>query len=207
MLKGLVSGAYEIEAELEIPARSTVTDFGFNLREGAGGSKTVVGYKTGDSTMFVDRAASGETDFSPLFTTYQEAQLIPDRSRVKMHIFVDESSVEVFGNDGLAVFSDVILPDPASRAMSFYAGGGEVKVVSMKVYALDNTWRDNANSSAKVVMDTTLRELSAGQTEALYATVENGPGKGAQPIVWKSSNPAVVKIRNPRISRVLPLKR
>ena len=196
LLKGLVSGAYEIEAELEIPAGSKVTDFGFNLHEGAGGSKTVVGYKTGHSTMFVDRAASGETDFSPSFTTYQEAQLIPDRSRVKMHIFVDESSVEVFGNDGLVVFSDVILPDPASRAMSFYAGGGEVKVISMKVYALDNTWRDNANSSAKVVMDTTLRELSAGQTEALYAAVENGPGKGAQPIVWKSSNPGIVKLES-----------
>lgn len=191
LLKGLVSGAYEIEAELEIPAGSNVTEFGFNLREGVGGSKTVVGYKTNDSTMFIDRAASGETDFSPLFTTYQEVPLTPDRSRVKMHIFVDESSVEVFGNDGRVVISDVILPDPASRAMSFYAKGGKVKVVSMKVFAMDNTWRENADRSAKVVMDTTLRELSAGQTETLYAAVENGPG-----IVWKSSDPSIVKLQS-----------
>ncbi|WP_336785481.1 GH32 C-terminal domain-containing protein [Paenibacillus sp. MMO-177] len=196
LLKGQVSGAYEIEAELEIPAGSTVTEFGFNLREGGGGKKTVVGYKTGDSRMFVDRAASGVTDFSPQFTTYQEAHLTPDHSRVKMNVFVDESSVEVFGNDGRVVFSDVILPDPASRAMSFYAKGGEVKVVSMKVYALDNTWREHADSSAKVVMDTTLSELSAGQTQTLYAAVENDPGKGAQPIVWKSSNPGVVKLES-----------
>ncbi|WP_223829538.1 GH32 C-terminal domain-containing protein [Paenibacillus arenilitoris] len=195
LLKGLVSGAYEIEAELEIPAGSAVTDFGFNLREGGGG-KTVVGYKPGDSRMFVDRAASGETDFSPLFSTYHEAPLTPERSRVKMHIFVDESSVEVFGNDGRVVFSDVVLPDPASRAMSFYAEGGKVKVVSMNVFALDNTWRDNAGASAKVVMDTSLRELSAGQTETLNAAVENGPGKGAQPIVWKSSDSSIVKLES-----------
>ncbi|MCW3790406.1 hypothetical protein OM416_02380 [Paenibacillus sp. LS1] len=35
LLKGIIAGAYEIEAEIEIPEASTVTEFGFNIREGA----------------------------------------------------------------------------------------------------------------------------------------------------------------------------
>lgn len=59
LLKGMTSGAYEIEATLEIPAGSSVSEFGFNVREGAD-QKTVVGYKPGGSTMFVDRSLPGK---------------------------------------------------------------------------------------------------------------------------------------------------
>lgn len=34
LLKGVTSGAYEIEAEVEIPAGSQVSEFGFNVRVG-----------------------------------------------------------------------------------------------------------------------------------------------------------------------------
>lgn len=119
LLKGVTSGAYEIEAEVEIPAGSQASEFGFNVRVG-GSQKTVVGYSPSESQIFVDRAASGLTDFSSLFSTRHEAPMQMENKRVKLRILVDESSVEVFGNNGKVVFSDVIFPDPASRALSFY---------------------------------------------------------------------------------------
>lgn len=56
----------------------------------------------------MDRSASGLTDFSNLFSKRHEAAMQTENKRVKLRILVDESSVEVFGNNGKVVFSDVI---------------------------------------------------------------------------------------------------
>lgn len=194
LLKGIVSGTYEIKAEVEIPAGSSVSEFGFNVREGAG-QKTVIGYRPGESRLFVDRSASGERDFSSLFSTRQEASLAAENRRVKLTILVDESSVEVFAGDGRAVFSDVIFPDPSSRDMSFYTKDGSVRIVSLAVNRLQPVYNPDAGSAERIVMDTSDRELGTLQSAALRAAVENGPGKGAQPLKWSSSNEAVVSLR------------
>ncbi|MDT9717887.1 GH32 C-terminal domain-containing protein [Paenibacillus sp. ClWae2A] len=193
LLKGIISGAYEIEAEIEIPETSTVTEFGFNIREGAN-QKTVVGYKANDSRMFVDRTASGETDFSNLFSKKHEAATQMENNRIKMRILVDESSVEAFGNNGKVVFSDVIFPDPASRAMSFYVKGGNVNVVSLKVHQLQSVWNEDIPSKAQIKMDTRVRELGVSESDTLQAMVEYGPGLGVQPLKWNSSNNDVIAI-------------
>ncbi|TDL69219.1 DUF1080 domain-containing protein [Paenibacillus amylolyticus] len=193
LLKGIISGAYEIEAEIEIPEASTVAEFGFNIREGAN-QKTVVGYKASASRMFVDRTASGETDFSNLFSKKHEASTQMENNRIKMRILVDESSVEAFGNDGKVVFSDVIFPDPASRAMSFYVKGGKVNVVSLKVHQLQSVWNEDIPSKAQIKMDTRVRELGIGESNTLQAMVEYGPGLGVQPLKWNSSNNEVIAI-------------
>lgn len=193
LLKGISSGAFEIEAELEIPSTSQADEFGFQVREGAE-QKTVVGYKIADHKIFVDRAESGETDFSSLFTKLHEAPLKPENKRIKMNIFVDDSSIEVFSNDGKVVFSDVIFPDPSSRSMNFYAKGGDVKVVSLKVHSLGDIWNPNLDEDTRIVMDTNQREMSIGDALTLFASVKNGKGKGTQRIIWKSSNSNVVKV-------------
>lgn len=194
LLSGITSGAYEIEAEVEIPAGSSVSEFGFNVREGAA-QKTVVGYQPGGNTVFVDRSLSGVTDFSNLFSTRHETQALPQNGRIKLRILVDESSVEVFVNGGESVFSEVIFPDPASRGMSFYTKGGDVQVVSLKVNKLGSVWNPETGLSTRIVMDTSDRELGAGQTQTLQVAVENGPTSGAEPLKWKSSNPDAVKIQ------------
>ncbi|WP_342562922.1 GH32 C-terminal domain-containing protein [Paenibacillus sp. FSL R7-0345] len=194
LLKGITAGAYELEAEVEIPAGSSVSEFGFNVREGEG-VKTVVGYKPGGSTVFVDRSLSGVTDFSSLFSTRHEAQALAENGRIKLRILVDEASIEVFVNGGKAVFSDVIFPDPASRGMSFYTKGGNVKVVSLKAYKLASVWNTGVDVSTGIMMDTSERELSAGQSVTLQAAVENGPGNGANPLKWATSNPGVIAIQ------------
>ncbi|TWE04925.1 levanbiose-producing levanase [Neobacillus bataviensis] len=202
LLKGISSGAFEIEVEVEIPADSKTSEFGFHVREGAG-QKTVVGYKTEENQLFVDRAESGETDFSSLFSTLHEAPLKPNNKRIKMNIFVDESSIEVFANDGKVVFSDVIFPDPSSRSMNFYTKCGEVNVLSLKVHSLSNTWRPYGDEGTSIVMDSNQKEMNIGDSLTLFASVKNGKGKGTKPIEWKSSNPNVVKVASAANSKAV----
>lgn len=192
ILKGLASGAYEIEAEIELPANAGASEFGFRLRQG-GDQQTIVGYKPGSQQLFVDRSASGTTDFSSRFSTRHEASLAAVNNRVKLRIFVDESSVEVFGNDGRVVFSDLIFPDEARRGMSFYTKDGQVKVVSLQVYDMRNTWREGF-ASPEIVMDQSALELSQGQMQDVYASYASTAHPASSLIKWASSRPDIVAV-------------
>jgi len=53
-----------------------------------------------------------------------------------MHIFVDRSSVEVFGNNGEVTMTDLIFPDESSTGIEVYAKEGHVKLVSFMLFSL-----------------------------------------------------------------------
>lgn len=190
-LQGLSAGAYEIEAELELPAGGAAADsFGFRVREG-GGQHTDIAYSVDESKLSVDRSASGTTDFSPLFDLRQEAELRPDNGTVKLRIFVDESSVEVFAGDGQVVFSDLIFPDAARRGMSFYAEGGEVRVRSLNVYALDSVWTKQAGD--ELVLDTAQVDMGLNEVRTLSAAARTS-SSAEVPLNWSSSDPSVLSV-------------
>jgi len=56
--------------------------------------------------------------------------------KVKLHIFVDRSSVEVFINDGEQVITSRISPDPESTDLSLFADGGDAELVSLSFWTL-----------------------------------------------------------------------
>jgi sucrose-6-phosphate hydrolase SacC (GH32 family) len=60
---------------------------------------------------------------------------------VKLHIFVDRSSVEAFGNNGQTVITDLIFPEPNSEGIGFYSMGGSVKLLSLDIWKLASAWR------------------------------------------------------------------
>ena len=133
--KGLNGETYEIEAEFEPGAASEV---GFRLRKGEG-VETVVGIIPSTNTMFVDRTKSGEVSFSKDFPG-RYATTLGDTKRVKLHIFVDRSSVEVFANDGEKVMTDRIYPPPGSTGIEVYSTGGAGKFVSLTVWPVKPVW-------------------------------------------------------------------
>jgi fructan beta-fructosidase len=126
---------YEIEAELEPGDRGEI---GFRLRTSQGVA-TVVGIVPATSSLYVDRTESGDVSFSKDFSG-RFSTLLNDTKRVKLHIFVDRSSVEVFANDGEKVMTDRIYPPPASTGIEVYSTSKEGKVVSLKVWQLQSIW-------------------------------------------------------------------
>jgi fructan beta-fructosidase len=126
---------YEIEAELEPGARGEI---GLRLRTSQGVG-TVVGIVPATGSLFVDRTESGEVGFSRDFSGRFSTRL-SDTKRVKLHIFVDRSSVEVFANDGEKVMTDRIYPPPGSTGIEVYATGGAGTVVSLTVWPLKSVW-------------------------------------------------------------------
>ncbi|MCY9033175.1 GH32 C-terminal domain-containing protein [Bacillus inaquosorum] len=139
VLAGLSGDAYELHAEFQVSPGSA-PEFGFKVRTGEN-QFTKVGYDRKNTKLFVDRSESGNVTFNPTFNTgIQTAPLKPVNGTIKMRIFVDRSSVEVFGNDGQQVITDIILPDRSSKGLELYAENGGVKLKSLTIYPLKKVW-------------------------------------------------------------------
>lgn len=138
----ILAGAGVRGNQLEIRARFKVgsaTGFGFKVMQG-NREETVVGYNTEGDRLYVDRTKSGKTDFSDAFSGIHEAQLDPVDGEVKLHIFVDRSSVEVFGNEGRVVITDRIFPTQGSTGLSLFTTGGSVQLLGLDIWQLNSTW-------------------------------------------------------------------
>ncbi|MNI77641.1 Levanase precursor [compost metagenome] len=96
----------------------------------------MVGIDTQKSEIYVDRSASGAHDFHELFAAVHSAKLTSQGAVTDLRIYVDRASVEVFGNGGQAVISDLIFPGPGSNALAAFAGNEDDLFLSLNVYRL-----------------------------------------------------------------------
>lgn len=109
----------------------------FGLKIGVGNNQqTVIGYKTSIEKLYVDRRDSGLDDFISLFPQINEGPLKNRNNNLKLHVFVDNCSVEVFANDGETVISSKIYPDASSLDIELFSNNGKVKVKTLQLWEL-----------------------------------------------------------------------
>lgn len=75
------------------------------------GEKLVVGFDKNLNQYFIDRTNSGKVNFQKEFAAKQTAPGFSDNNNINMSIIVDESSIELFADDGLTVMTAVFFPD------------------------------------------------------------------------------------------------
>ncbi|WP_309116558.1 GH32 C-terminal domain-containing protein [Saccharothrix sp.] len=136
-LTGVTGVAYEIEAEVTL---GTATEIGFRLRA-RDDRQTTVGYDAETNQLFVDRSASGRSDFTQHFAGRTTAPMQATDGRVTLRVYVDSSSVEAFGAAGRAAVTSLIFPAPDADGMAFYAKGGTARIESLTVHTLGSTYR------------------------------------------------------------------
>ncbi|WP_046226189.1 glycoside hydrolase family 32 protein [Paenibacillus dauci] len=102
--------------------------FGVELRTGKN-EKTVLSYDAQAQKLTLDRSAAGQP-FAESYGTTRSCILEQPLSR--LHIFVDVSSIEIFVNEGEAVFTSRIFPDPDSQGIVFFAEDGAVHLQAEK---------------------------------------------------------------------------
>jgi fructan beta-fructosidase len=125
---------YELIAEIEnISAEECGVKIGVGNNQ-----QTVVGYSMKNEELYIDRRRSGLVNFIGLFPQLNRGFLKNRKSTLKLHIFVDNSSIEVFANDGEAVISSKIYPDPSGTAIEFFSSKGPVKIKSVKLWELQS---------------------------------------------------------------------
>ncbi|NOU87253.1 glycoside hydrolase family 32 protein [Paenibacillus sp. LMG 31460] len=124
----------EIIAEFEFDDE---LEFGLKLRASET-EETILGYSTHEQLLFIDRSRSGAIDFHADFACKHSALLKAETGNMKLHIFVDRSSIEAFANDGKLVMTDQIFPLSSSTGIKLYAKDGSVKVKSLTIHTLNS---------------------------------------------------------------------
>lgn len=135
--KGIEGKKLEILATFELRGAD---EFGFKVHKGES-EETVVGYRVDDQELFVDRTNSGAVAFSEDFPGVHTAPMKPEQGTITLHLFIDHSSVEVFGNQGRRVITDRIFPSKQSDEIDLYAKNGDVTLTSLTSWELRSVWR------------------------------------------------------------------
>ncbi|BBH24208.1 hypothetical protein Back11_55530 [Paenibacillus baekrokdamisoli] len=133
---------YEFEA---IITWQCVQEFGFRLRT-YGSEATLAGFSPAENLLFLDRTKSGFADIydrsgNPArFNKRFEASRFRSSKQLKIRGYVDASSVELFVDDGLQVFTSLIYPSPGSLGVEIYAAGGTAVFERVEIYPLKSIW-------------------------------------------------------------------
>jgi sucrose-6-phosphate hydrolase SacC (GH32 family) len=113
--------------------------FGLSLAKG-GEHDVTVGYDAHTSTVFLDRTHPENAGFSGKFRKYATAPLEPRDGTVRLQIFVDQSSVEVFANDGERTLTALMFPDPDSTGIELFSENGSTIVNNLRAWELRSIW-------------------------------------------------------------------
>ncbi|MFM2360306.1 MAG: hypothetical protein RLY16_2299 [Bacteroidota bacterium] len=119
---------------------STANEFGV-LVKNKKGEQLVVGFNRLKNSYFIDRTLAGGTKaFHPAFAGIQEFPRMTTSDSIRMRIYLDRSSVELFAEDGLINMTDLFYPDEPFNQLAIYQKGGAVKLISGTLQGLKSIW-------------------------------------------------------------------
>ncbi|HET9698863.1 MAG TPA: glycoside hydrolase family 32 protein [Terriglobales bacterium] len=104
----LPNASFEFDAQLQSDqdTRLAITD--------SKGKSVLIGFDPAAKQIYIDRTNSGEANFSPDFPG-KHAGSIASGNKVRLHVFVDQTTIELFANDGDRVMSErVYLTGPVT---------------------------------------------------------------------------------------------
>ncbi|KAL2831290.1 glycosyl hydrolase family protein [Aspergillus pseudoustus] len=105
-------------------------------------SETRVGYDFSTQEVFIDRTRSGNVSFDNTFASVYRAPLsVGADGTVSLRVFVDWSSVEVFGGEGEATITSQIFPEKDAVYGRLFSTGGSTNDVKLRVKEVDSAWR------------------------------------------------------------------
>ena len=132
-----LGGATLLELEVTLDLH-TATNASLAFRN-AQGEQAVLRVNRAQQRYEFDRSASGETGFNASFSGLQTAPLSGDARLVRLRVFVDHSSVEVFINDGETVLTALVFPHVPYQSVLLSADAG-IEVQAGAVHELKSIW-------------------------------------------------------------------
>ncbi|MDE6287430.1 MAG: glycoside hydrolase family 32 protein [Muribaculaceae bacterium] len=102
----------------------------------AAGEKVDMVYDVDARTMSFDRRNSGITDFSQDFPAVTVTPTFSDSDRLELRIFVDRSSIELFGDNGRFVMTNLVFPTTPYSTLAVSAEGN-ARIADLQIYSLN----------------------------------------------------------------------
>jgi fructan beta-fructosidase len=134
-----LSGLYEVDLNLRWSEKKAPKSIYLKLSN----SKTeeyTTGYHIANHQFFSDRTQSGKLDLSPDFPSRNIAPGRPNSTKVRLQVYFDLASAELFANGGQTVFTDIFFPNEDFKQLDLVVEGGSVEIVRGQIYSLDRIW-------------------------------------------------------------------
>ncbi len=100
------------------------------------GEKVIVTYNPAAHTVAFDRRESGNVGFSQNFPAVTVSPTFETGGRINLRMFIDRSSIELFGDGGRFVMTNLVFPDNPYTHMTVRSFGGKAKVSDLKIYSI-----------------------------------------------------------------------
>jgi len=126
--KGINGELFECIAEFE-PGRAQ--EFGLQFRKGDNTTCTV-GYNATDKKIFFRDPTGKEKVSQPLPL---------EKGRVKLHLLLDRSVIDIFGNGGQTWNCAFFKADRKNTGIEFFAKGAPARLLAMDLWKLKSIWR------------------------------------------------------------------
>lgn len=100
------------------------------------GEKSVIEYNREKHTLLFDRTRSGITDFSTNFPAITVAPTFENNGKISLRIFIDRSSIEIFGNDGKTAMTNLVFPNSPYTNLKISSEGGKAVISNLKIFSI-----------------------------------------------------------------------
>jgi sucrose-6-phosphate hydrolase SacC (GH32 family) len=114
---------------------------GLNLCVG-GRERVRLAYHAPTSNVVVDRRRSGDVSFSNRFPRQYAIPLLSSEASVTFHVFVDQSSIEVFVNEGQVTITAQVFPRAESTGIELFSVNGDTTLQCLQGWELSPIWPD-----------------------------------------------------------------
>jgi len=101
--------------------------------------QTKIGFDKTLNQFYIDRTQSGKTDFMKGFATRHMAPRLSDQQKMNFSVLIDESSVELFADDGLTVMTSIFFPSKPYTQIDLQAKSA-VMFKKVEYTALKGIW-------------------------------------------------------------------
>jgi fructan beta-fructosidase len=128
------AGQFELLIQLDSTLKN---DFSIELHN-AVGEKMVINYVQDQNAVLSDRTAAGKNDFAPKFSGIGKGVRAVTSFPNDIRLFVDQSSVEIFMDNGTLVMTETFFPTEPFKQVKIVSAGVEIK--SARVRKLKRIW-------------------------------------------------------------------
>ena len=136
-LSGLATGTTrEVLLELAWNEKHPTQAFGIEVFNSKG-ERVAAGFDPAKQRLFIDRTEAGKAAFSPKFSSRDVAPYSPDGNRLRLHLFIDAASIELFADDGARAMTSIYFPTEDFTGLRLY---GNVNVVAGEIWGLNKIW-------------------------------------------------------------------
>lgn len=132
----------QLEMKVETqPAENSIS--GVQLAAG-NGHYAEIGYDAARQKLYLDRSHTANQAFNKNFEKLSrfETPLVLKNGTLKLHIFFDNSIVEVFANDGEAVMTMQVFPSQEENGAALFSNGGTTTFSDVKIWKMNSAWAD-----------------------------------------------------------------